>query len=67
MLRIEGIEPSEKNAQNDTYPITRYLHFYTSRVPKGAVKKFIDWVLSPDGQKVVKQSGFIPLWEVPPI
>lgn len=65
-VNIEGIEPSSQNAQNDSYPITRYLHFFTSRTPKGAVKNFIDWVLSPAGQKVIKQSGFIPLWEVPP-
>jgi phosphate transport system substrate-binding protein len=65
-LNIEGIEPSTQNAQNDSYPITRYLHFFTSRTPKGAVKNFIDWVLSPVGQKVIKLSGFIPLWEVPP-
>lgn len=64
--KIEGIEPSEKTAQNDTYPITRYLHFFTNKVPKGAVKNFIDWVLSPDGQKIVKESGSIPLWEIPP-
>jgi phosphate transport system substrate-binding protein len=62
--KINGIEPSEKNAQNDTYPLTRYLHFFTTQVPKGTVKKFIDWVLSPEGQKVVKQSGYIPLWEI---
>lgn len=64
--KIEGIEPSERNAQNDTYPITRYLHFFTSQVPKGEVKNFVDWVLSPEGQKIVKQSGFIPLWEITP-
>ena len=64
--KINGIEPSEKNAQNDTYPLTRYLHFFTTQVPTGTVKKFIDWVLSPEGQKVVKQSGYIPLWELPP-
>lgn len=64
--RIEGIEPSEENARNDTYPITRYLHFFTANVPKGTVKNFIDWVLSPEGQRIVKQSGFIPLWEVVP-
>ena len=63
--KIEGIEPSDKTAQNDVYPITRYLHFFTSKVPKGAVKDFIDWVLSPDGQRIVEQSGFIPLWELP--
>jgi len=62
--KIEGIEPSEENARNDSYPITRYLHFFTTNVPRGTVKNFIDWVLSPDGQRVVKQSGFIPLWEV---
>lgn len=63
-VRIEGIEPSEENARNDTYPITRYLHFFTANVQRGQVKKFIDWVLSPEGQAVVKQSGFIPLWEI---
>ena len=62
---VDGIEPSDKNAQNDTYPITRYLHFFTTREPKGAVKFFIDWVLSPEGQNIVKNSGFIPLWELP--
>jgi phosphate transport system substrate-binding protein len=61
---INGIESSEANARNDRYPITRYLHFFTSKTPTGAIKNFIDWVLSPAGQKVVKDSGFIPLWEI---
>lgn len=60
---IEGIDPSENNIRNDTYPIIRYLHFFTSKTPDGTVKKFIDWVLSPSGQNIVRQSGFIPLWE----
>ena len=61
--KIEGVEPSENNVRNDTYPIIRYLHFFTSKTPDGTVKKFIDWVLSPAGQSVVKKSGYIPLWE----
>ncbi len=61
---INGITPSEENARNDSYPITRYLHFFTTKTPTGSIKRFIDWVLSPDGQNIVKQSGFIPLWEV---
>lgn len=64
--KINGIEPSEKNAQNDSYPLTRYLHFFTTHLPKGAVKNFVDWVLSPIGQNIVKQSGYIPLWEITP-
>jgi phosphate transport system substrate-binding protein len=61
--RIDGVDPSENNIRNDTYPIIRYLHFFTSKTPDGTIKKFIDWVLSPAGQNLVRQSGFIPLWE----
>lgn len=60
---INGISPTEENARNDTYSITRYLHFLTTKSPGGSIKKFIDWVLSPAGQSVVGKSGFIPLWE----
>ena len=62
-IKIDGVEPIEANVRNDTYPIIRYLHFFTTKSPKGEVKKFIDWVLSPAGQGVVRKAGFIPLWE----
>jgi len=64
LLSIEGVEPNAKNTKNDSYPLTRYLHFFTSKSPSGNVKKFIDWVLSPEGQKIVKEEGFVPLWEI---
>lgn len=64
IISINGIDPNTKNTKNDTYPLTRYLHFFTSRSSSGNVKKFIDWVLSPQGQKTVKEEGFIPLWEI---
>jgi phosphate transport system substrate-binding protein len=60
---IDGISPTEENVRNDTYPITRYLHFLTTKSPGGSIKQFIDWVLSPAGQLIIKKSGFIPLWE----
>jgi len=60
---VNGVEPTGKNVRNDTYPITRYLHFFTTKSPSGISKKFIDWVLSPAGQTIVRKSGFIPLWE----
>lgn len=61
--KIEGVEPNSENIRNDTYPITRYLHFFTTKIPGGKVKSFIDWVLSPAGQSVIRKSGYIPLWE----
>lgn len=61
---IEGIEPTEENARNDSYPITRYLHFFTSKSPTGEIKNFIDWVITPEGQKIIRREGYIPLWEI---
>jgi len=62
-IKIDGVEPTEQNVRNDNYPIIRYLHFFTTKYPTGEVKRFIDWVLSPAGQSVVRKTGFIPLWE----
>ncbi len=62
---VENVAPTDENAQNDTYPVTRYLHFFTRKNPTGLVKTFIDWILSPAGQEIVKQVGFIPLWQIP--
>ena len=59
---VNGVEPTRENVLNNTYPISRYLRFYTSRKPKGNVKLFIDWVTSQDGQKTVESMGYIPLW-----
>jgi phosphate transport system substrate-binding protein len=43
------------------YPISRFLYFYLNRKPDGNVKKFIDWVISASGQKVVSEVGYYPI------
>ena len=43
------------------YPITRYLYMYLGNRPTGDIKKFIDWILSPDGQKIVVEIGYFPV------
>ncbi len=60
---IDDVYPTEQNVRNEKYPISRYLMFITLSMPTDNVKKFIDWVLSPEGQMTVKQAGFIPIWE----
>jgi len=47
--------------KNNQYPITRYLYMYLTNRPTGDAKKFIDWVLSPEGQKIVVQVGYFPV------
>ncbi|MFA5167100.1 MAG: PstS family phosphate ABC transporter substrate-binding protein [Candidatus Omnitrophota bacterium] len=48
-------------AWNGTYPIWRYLYMYTGFKPSGDIKFFLDWILSPEGQKIVEEVGYIPL------
>lgn len=55
-----GVAPSIQSARDKSYPIARKLYIYTLGEPQGEVKKFIDWVLSADGQKVVEASGYVP-------
>ena len=53
--------PTVEDTLNHTYPIARPLFMYTLGEPAGAVKQYIDWVLSPAGQKIVVESGYVPL------
>ncbi|MDO9511603.1 MAG: PstS family phosphate ABC transporter substrate-binding protein [Bacteroidales bacterium] len=55
------IEPSMATAVNKTYPVVRPLMYYYNSKDESKVKKYIDYVLSPEGQKIVEQVGYIPV------
>jgi phosphate transport system substrate-binding protein len=56
-----GVEPGIEAARSGKYPISRKLYLYTAGEPAKEVKEFIDWILGPDGQKIVGKEGFVPL------
>jgi len=58
-VSYEGVMPSKETAINKTYKLSRHLYMYTNGEPKGEVKNFIDFVLSPEGQDIVESVGFI--------
>jgi phosphate transport system substrate-binding protein len=60
-LTVNGIPASAKTALSKEYPIARPLYMYTNGQPEGVVADFIKFVLSPAGQKLVVQEGFIPI------
>lgn len=53
--------PSLEAVLNHTYPIARPLYVYTLGEPSGEIKKYIDWIKSPEGEKIVAESGYVPL------
>jgi phosphate transport system substrate-binding protein len=58
-ISYDGVLPSKETAKNKTYKLSRYLYMYTNGQPTGAVKDFIDFVLSSEGQNIVDSVGFI--------
>ncbi len=56
-----AIEPTLENVVNGSYPISRYLYFYTVTEPKGTVGHFVAWVLGDEGQEVCQKVGYYPL------
>jgi phosphate transport system substrate-binding protein len=67
MLRVTSEDgkpaaaPSIENVHNKSYPLARPLLVYTLGEPEGATKRFIDWILSDEGQRLVEESGYVPV------
>ncbi|MGE5344217.1 MAG: phosphate ABC transporter substrate-binding protein [Candidatus Omnitrophota bacterium] len=55
------VPPTMENVVSHAYPISRPLLMYTKGIPSGSVKTFMDFILSPDGQNIVKKLDFVPL------
>jgi phosphate binding protein len=53
--------PTMENVISGAYPISRPLLMYSKGEPTGLVKSFIDYVLSPAGQEIVKKLDFVPV------
>lgn len=61
VLTVEGVVPTNETVNNGTYKISRSLYMYTNGEPKKDIKKFLDFILSPEGQKIVGEVGYVPL------
>jgi len=60
-LAVNGIQASVQTVLAKTYPVARPLYMYTAGQPQGEVAGFINFVLSPAGQKLVEKEGFVPV------
>jgi phosphate transport system substrate-binding protein len=56
-----AIAANMETVLSGTYPISRYLYWYTLGEPSGEIKKLTDWALSSEGQAIVKEVGYYPL------
>lgn len=60
-----AVPPSETAIQSGDYPLSRYLYVYVNLPPgeslPAAEQAFLDLIMSAEGQKITRASGFVPL------
>lgn len=59
--KSQAYAPTMENIRSGNYPVSRFLFLYIKNRPTGELKKYIDWILSDDGQKIVNEVGYFPI------
>ena len=63
MLSVDGVEPTVENISNGTYPLGGgFYAIYRKGETNENVYKAIDFMCSPEGQKIVEESGYVPIY-----
>ena len=56
--------PSTLTARNGRYPLSRALYMYSANKPVGAIKAYLDWIVSDEGQCILYAHGYAPVHDV---
>lgn len=60
-LELDGAKGDEVNIRNGRYKLVRPFLFLSRGEPTGLAKEFVDFVLSDEGQSLVKKEGLLPV------
>ena len=62
LLSVEGIAPTEENIANGSYPIIyNFYAVYRKDNENENIKRLIDFILSPEGQRIIDENGYTPI------
>lgn len=60
-VALDGVMPTIETVRKGSYKIARGLFSNTKGEPAGLKKKFLDFLYTPDGMKIIEKHGFIPV------
>ncbi len=60
VITVDGVMPSEKTANDGSYPVVRPLLFLTGPLTQPLAHRFIDFALGEQGQTIVVDAGWVP-------
>jgi phosphate transport system substrate-binding protein len=58
-IKIDGVEANVENIKKHRYKIVRPFLFIFKTTPQGMAGGFLDYILSPAGQKLLVQEGLV--------
>ncbi|MGE6514616.1 PstS family phosphate ABC transporter substrate-binding protein [Lysinibacillus sphaericus] len=61
LLSIDGVAPTKENIRNGTYPLTSEFYAVTVGTDNPNVTRFVDWIVSEEGQTLVDKVGYVPV------
>lgn len=61
ILKVDNVAPTKSSIISGEYPISRKLYLVYTGELTGTNKKFVDYILSKEGQEIVQQNSFIPI------
>jgi len=65
-ISINGVLPTAQNIRAGTYELSRPLLYLTRKsLSNDAVESYINYVLSEEGQYIVAESNYIPIFDLP--
>jgi phosphate transport system substrate-binding protein len=63
MIGVDGVTPTSASISSRSYPLAAEVYVVTRKdaAAESPALHYRDWLLSADGQRVVKQSGYVPV------
>jgi len=61
LLAIDGVAPTLDNIQSGAYPFVYPVVAVTAESPSPNTQRLVEWLLSPQGQDLIRRVGYIPL------
>ena len=58
-IMVDGVECSIEAVKSGKYKLVRPVYLLSKKEPQGEVKKFIDWMSSDEGQRIIEESGLL--------
>lgn len=61
LLSVNGIAPTIENIENGSYPLASYFYAVTRSDANENTRALVNWIISPQGQELVRKTGYSPV------